>query len=222
MCAWRSIAILAEQPMHGYQIIQQIEERSAGWKPSPGSVYPTLQLLTDEGVVDVEEEGGRKTYSLTEAGRAEAADKPAPWRAGEGTTPAARAERLRAPTDPDSVPDEVRRQPRPGGDAGRPHRDSCTGPAGDRDPRRRASASVRDPRRGRMPPGDAATSPAVPSRARYNRIIRFATAVMFQAWWFEIALPRIGLAASRSARVRGGFSGSPRASACSPSTSAVS
>lgn len=44
-----------------------------------------------------------------------------------------------------------------------------------------------------MPPGDAATSPAVPSRARYNRIIRFATAVMFQAWWFEIALPRIGL-----------------------------
>lgn len=77
------IAILAEQPMHGYQIIQQIEERSGGaWKPSPGSVYPTLQLLTDEGVVDVEEEGGRKTYSLTEAGRAEAADKPAPWRAG--------------------------------------------------------------------------------------------------------------------------------------------
>lgn len=78
------LALLAEQPMHGYQIIQQIEERSGGaWKPSPGSVYPTLQLLTDEGVVDVEEEGGRKTYSLTEAGRAEAADKPAPWRAGE-------------------------------------------------------------------------------------------------------------------------------------------
>ena len=74
------LALLAEQPMHGYQIIQQIEERSGGaWKPSPGSVYPTLQLLTDEGIVDVEEESGRKTYSLTEAGRAEAADKPAPW-----------------------------------------------------------------------------------------------------------------------------------------------
>ncbi|MBN9177922.1 MAG: PadR family transcriptional regulator [Microbacterium sp.] len=80
------LAILAEQPLHGYQIIQQIEERSGGaWKPSPGSVYPTLQLLTDEGIVDVEEESGRKTYSLTEAGRAEAADKPAPWRASETT-----------------------------------------------------------------------------------------------------------------------------------------
>lgn len=74
------LSLLTEQPMHGYQIIQQIEERSGGsWKPSPGSVYPTLQLLTDEGVIEVEEAGGRKTYSLTEAGRAEAADKPAPW-----------------------------------------------------------------------------------------------------------------------------------------------
>lgn len=75
------LSLLAEKPMHGYQLIQQIEERSGGaWKPSPGSVYPTLQLLTDEGVVEVEEADGRKTYSLTEAGRAEAADKPAPWR----------------------------------------------------------------------------------------------------------------------------------------------
>lgn len=74
------LALLSEQPMHGYQIIQQIEERSGGsWKPSPGSVYPTLQLLTDEGMVEVEEQGGRKTYALTEAGRAEASDKPAPW-----------------------------------------------------------------------------------------------------------------------------------------------
>ena len=92
------LSLLAEQPMHGYQLIQQIEERSAGaWKPSPGSVYPTLQLLTDEGMVEVEEADGRKTYSLTEAGRAEAADKPAPWQsapasgdttdAGAGKTP---------------------------------------------------------------------------------------------------------------------------------------
>src|SRR5690606_36243181 len=50
------LSLLSEQPMHGYQIIQQIEERSGGsWKPSPGSVYPTLQLLTDEGLIDVEE-----------------------------------------------------------------------------------------------------------------------------------------------------------------------
>jgi DNA-binding PadR family transcriptional regulator len=77
------LALLAEKPMHGYQIIREIEERSNGaWKPSPGSVYPTLQLLTDEGLITSEESGGRKTYSLTPEGR-EATDatseKSAPW-----------------------------------------------------------------------------------------------------------------------------------------------
>jgi DNA-binding PadR family transcriptional regulator len=79
------LALLAEQPMHGYQIIQEIVDRSGGtWKPSAGSVYPTLQLLADEGLISAEEAGGRKTYSLTEAGRAvadEAAERPAPWMA---------------------------------------------------------------------------------------------------------------------------------------------
>lgn len=77
------LALLAEKPMHGYQIIQQIEERSGGsWKPSPGSVYPTLQLLADEGLIKAEESNGRKTYSLTEEGREvadAAAGKSAPW-----------------------------------------------------------------------------------------------------------------------------------------------
>ncbi|MFD5864009.1 PadR family transcriptional regulator [Agromyces sp. NPDC127015] len=77
------LALLSEQPMHGYQIMQEIEERSGGsWKPSAGSVYPTLQLLADEGLITASELQGRKTYSLTEAGRAEAAaaaDRPAPW-----------------------------------------------------------------------------------------------------------------------------------------------
>ena len=77
------LALLTEKPMHGYQIIQEIEERSHGsWKPSPGSVYPTLQLLADEGLIDVKESNGRKTYSLTETGKAEAneaADRSAPW-----------------------------------------------------------------------------------------------------------------------------------------------
>lgn len=77
------LALLAEQSMHGYQIIQEIDQRSGGaWKPSAGSVYPTLQLLADEGLITAEESGGRKTYALTEAGRAEAdaaADKQAPW-----------------------------------------------------------------------------------------------------------------------------------------------
>ncbi|HEX4442067.1 MAG TPA: PadR family transcriptional regulator [Galbitalea sp.] len=76
------LALLAEQPMHGYQIIHEIEERSGGsWKPSPGSVYPTLQLLADEDLIESKESNGRKTYSLTAAGKkeAEAAAASAPW-----------------------------------------------------------------------------------------------------------------------------------------------
>jgi DNA-binding PadR family transcriptional regulator len=80
------LALLAEGPMHGYQIIREIENRSKGaWKPSPGSVYPTLQLLADEGLVVAQEADGRKTYSLTESGRAEAATaSAAPWDATRG------------------------------------------------------------------------------------------------------------------------------------------
>ncbi|MEE9096142.1 PadR family transcriptional regulator [Pseudarthrobacter phenanthrenivorans] len=76
------LALLAERPMHGYQIIREIEERSGGsWKPSAGSVYPTLQLLADEGTISAEESNGRKIYSLTEAGREEVAAHHggAPW-----------------------------------------------------------------------------------------------------------------------------------------------
>ncbi|WP_354348741.1 PadR family transcriptional regulator [Pseudarthrobacter sp. PvP090] len=81
------LALLAERPMHGYQIIREIEERSGGcWKPSAGSVYPTLQLLADEGLIRAEESNGRKIYSLTEAGREVAgAGVPAPW---DSTAPA--------------------------------------------------------------------------------------------------------------------------------------
>ncbi|MDQ1117411.1 DNA-binding PadR family transcriptional regulator [Microbacterium testaceum] len=78
------LSLLLEQPMHGYQIIREIEDRSGGsWKPSPGSVYPTLQLLTDEGLVQSEESNGRKTYSLTAEGREaageETTERTAPW-----------------------------------------------------------------------------------------------------------------------------------------------
>ena len=77
------LRLLAEQPMHGYQIIQELSARSGGaWSPSPGSVYPTLQLLADEGLVTSEEAGGKKVFSLTEAGSAaaaESAEQPAPW-----------------------------------------------------------------------------------------------------------------------------------------------
>jgi Transcriptional regulator PadR-like family len=82
------LALLAEKPMHGYQIIHEIDERSGGaWKPSPGSVYPTLQLLADEGLIAAKESNGRKTYSLTDTGKAgadAAASQPAPWEAPSG------------------------------------------------------------------------------------------------------------------------------------------
>ena len=65
------LALLAERPMHGYQIIQEITDRSGGvWAPSPGSVYPTLQHLEDEELVTVDTTEGKKVFSLTAAGRA--------------------------------------------------------------------------------------------------------------------------------------------------------
>lgn len=76
------LLLLSEQPMHGYEMIQQIAERSGGlWKPSPGSVYPTLQLLVDEGLITAtESDGSKKLFELTEDGRA-AAEKieTPPW-----------------------------------------------------------------------------------------------------------------------------------------------
>jgi DNA-binding PadR family transcriptional regulator len=76
------LVLLAERPMHGYEMIQQIAERSNGlWKPSPGSVYPTLQLLDDEGLIAASEtDGSKKLFELTENGRA-AAEKveTPPW-----------------------------------------------------------------------------------------------------------------------------------------------
>ncbi|MFI1793723.1 PadR family transcriptional regulator [Streptomyces olivaceoviridis] len=75
------LALLKDRPMHGYEMIQEIAERSGGaWKPSPGSVYPTLQLLEDEGLIASESEGGKKLFALTESGRAAADEGPdAPW-----------------------------------------------------------------------------------------------------------------------------------------------
>jgi DNA-binding PadR family transcriptional regulator len=63
--------MLHEEPMNGYQLISQIAERSGGvWKPSPGSVYPTIQQLEDEGLVEADDERGRRTLRLTDEGRA--------------------------------------------------------------------------------------------------------------------------------------------------------
>ncbi len=77
------LTLLAERPMHGYEMIQEIGRRTDGlWRPSPGSVYPTLQLLADEGLVaSTEEAGGKKLFTLTGTGRAEAAkhEGAPPW-----------------------------------------------------------------------------------------------------------------------------------------------
>ena len=78
------LSLLAEEPMHGYQVINELTVRSGGvWRPSPGSVYPTLQQLEDEGLVTASERDGRRTFSLTDAGREEVArtspGRRAPW-----------------------------------------------------------------------------------------------------------------------------------------------
>jgi DNA-binding PadR family transcriptional regulator len=88
------LALLAERPMHGYEMIQELEARTGGvWRPSPGSVYPTLQLLEDEGLIAGQESEGRRRFTLTEAGRAEAERQGqgrAPWeQVTAGVAPAA-------------------------------------------------------------------------------------------------------------------------------------
>jgi DNA-binding PadR family transcriptional regulator len=65
------LVLLAEEPRNGYGLMQEIEQRSGGvWRPSPGSVYPALQQLEDEGLVRAVESGGRKQYELSDEGRA--------------------------------------------------------------------------------------------------------------------------------------------------------
>jgi DNA-binding PadR family transcriptional regulator len=87
------LRLLTERPMHGYEMIQEIAERSQQlWKPSPGSVYPTLQLLVDEGLlVATESDGSKKLFELTEQGRTAAAEiETPPWEEiTEGADPTA-------------------------------------------------------------------------------------------------------------------------------------
>jgi DNA-binding PadR family transcriptional regulator len=90
------LTLLAEEPMHGYQIIQELGERSGGaWNPSPGSVYPTLQLLEDEGLVKATERDGKRVFEITDAGTkalAERKQDTPPWEQfGEGMS----AEKMR-------------------------------------------------------------------------------------------------------------------------------
>ncbi len=76
------LALLREGPRNGYQIMSEIEERSGGaWRPSPGAVYPALQQLADEGLIEAAESSGRRTFRLTEAGRRHVEENPETARA---------------------------------------------------------------------------------------------------------------------------------------------
>ena len=77
------LLVLADRPMHGYEVMTELGERSRGvWRPSPGSVYPTLQQLEDEDLVRSEEVDQKRVFRLTDAGKAEServAGRGAPW-----------------------------------------------------------------------------------------------------------------------------------------------
>jgi DNA-binding PadR family transcriptional regulator len=79
------LRIISERPMHGYDLIKELEQRSGGmWRPSPGSIYPTLQLLEEEGLIKGADQDGKRVYSITDAGTAELEERSqragdAPW-----------------------------------------------------------------------------------------------------------------------------------------------
>ncbi len=88
------LALLAERPMHGYEMIKQLEERTGGaWRPSAGSIYPTLQLLEDEGLIAGEESDGKRRFTLTDDGR----------RVNEERTGALPWDEVTAGADPDQL-----------------------------------------------------------------------------------------------------------------------
>ena len=121
------LALLAEEPMHGYQIIQVISERSGGnWTPSPGSVYPTLQQLEDEGLIEpAASESGRRVFALTDAGSRREQARAAAARRRPGRRRPARP----TPTSSSSATSSTRCWPQ---HAGRPggHRSTDQGRAG--------------------------------------------------------------------------------------------
>jgi DNA-binding PadR family transcriptional regulator len=87
------LELLQERPMHGYEMMKALEEKSGGfYAPSPGSIYPTLQMLEDRGLVSVQEVEGKKVYSITDAGRTLLAERQKsdedvagpPWRRWHG------------------------------------------------------------------------------------------------------------------------------------------
>jgi len=86
------LLLLAEEPRNGYALMQEIEERSEGvWRPSPGSIYPVLAQLEDEGLVEATKEGSGRVFALTDTGRehveARREELGEPWKAVSGGFP---------------------------------------------------------------------------------------------------------------------------------------
>jgi DNA-binding PadR family transcriptional regulator len=90
------LRLLSEQPRNGYQLMQEIEERSGGnWRPSPGSMYPTLSQLEDEGLIATVEVDGRRAFQITDEGREQVetrAGEPDPWTPADDRSENAMAE----------------------------------------------------------------------------------------------------------------------------------
>ena len=90
------LRLLADQPRNGYQLMQTIEERSGGeWRPSPGSMYPTLSQLEDEALIRSAEADGSRVFEITDAGREHLetrAGEPDPWIPSDGRSENAMAE----------------------------------------------------------------------------------------------------------------------------------
>ena len=139
------------EQVNGYQVIQQIAERSDGaWRPSPGSVYPTIQQLQDEGLVETDDERGRKTLALTEEGRQYVAEHADELAAGVA------ARSSRAATE-DTVVLRPEAGDRPGhgrGVADRHDRVRVAAARRDRGPRRDPAQALRHPRRRRRATDD--------------------------------------------------------------------
>jgi DNA-binding PadR family transcriptional regulator len=85
------LLLLAEEPRNGYQLMQEIEQRSGGnWRPSPGSVYPILAQLEDEGLIRAVDRDGTRLFEITDQGRAQVADREdptPPWESEDDVVP---------------------------------------------------------------------------------------------------------------------------------------
>ena len=185
------LAVLATKPMHGYEVITELEAQSGGrWRPSAGSVYPTLQQLSDEGLVTSEEIDGRRVYALTDEGKAAAAAAPAPPgpmpAGGAATTSAswpARSPRPRCRSSGWARP-KPRSRPRRSSSTRAPSCTACSpSDGGDR-------AATCRPTSGRRRAGRPGLTPPRASRVRENAAIRPSGA----------AGPRLARATSSRAR----------------------